>query len=156
MANGDLNQLELWAGSLLAKLSASGRKALTRLIGRDLRQSQAQRIAAQKEPDGTPYTARKAPSKNLRGKRGSIRRGKTTMFAKIRTARWLKINADINGVEVGFGGRAARIARVHQEGLEDKPSSGAREVRYARRQLLGFSPADREMVRNHILDHLKS
>ncbi len=154
MAADDLSHLEAWAVPLAAKLSAAGRKALSRLIGRDLRTSQQQRIAAQRNPDGTPFSPRR-PGKNLRGKRGAIRRRQATMFAKLRTARWLKVMADANEAAVGFSGRAERIARVHQEGLRDRVAPNGPEIRYARRQLLGFSEADREMVRNHLLEHLR-
>jgi phage virion morphogenesis protein len=151
----DLTHLEQWVAPLLAKVSASGRKALSRIIGRDLRQAQARRIAAQKEPDGADYAPRR-PHKDLRAKKGSIRRRQASMFAKLRTARWLKIMADANEAAVGFTGRASRIARVHQEGLRDRASPDGKEIRYARRQLLGFSEADRVMVRERLLEHLRS
>jgi phage virion morphogenesis protein len=149
----ELTHLEAWVAPLAAKLSAAGRKALSRVIGTDLRRSQVARITEQKEPDGTPFTARR-PGKNLRAKRGGIRRRQGAMFAKLRTARWLKVMASTNEAAVGFTGRAERIARVHQEGLRDRVSPGGPEVRYARRQLLGFSDADRQMVRDHLLKHL--
>jgi phage virion morphogenesis (putative tail completion) protein len=154
MAGDELTHLEEWVAPLAAKLSAAGRKALSRVIGRDLRQAQTRRIAAQLNPDGTPFAARR-PGKDLRGKRGAIRRRQASMFAKLRTARWLKIMADANEAAVGFTGRAERIARVHQEGLRDRVAPNGPEVRYARRQLLGFSDADREMVRNRLLQHLR-
>ncbi|MGE7139665.1 phage virion morphogenesis protein [Luteibacter sp. NPDC031894] len=154
MARDELTHLEEWVTPLVAKLSAPGRKALSRLIGRDLRRSQAQRIAAQKEPDGTPFAARR-PGRDLRSKRGSIRQRKAAMFAKLRTARWLKVMANENEAAVGFTGRAERIARVHQEGLRDRVSPQGPEVRYARRQLLGFSEADRRLITDALLAHLR-
>ena len=48
-------------------------------------------------------------------------------------------------------GRAARIAAIHQYGLADKPSRGANEVRYPRRELLGFTDADLDQVRDTLL-----
>lgn len=149
----ELTQLEHWAAPLIAKLSPQGRRLLARTIAADLRRSQAKRIAAQQEPDGQAFAARKSPP-TLRGRKGKIRKRQAAMFKKLRTARYLKIDANANEISVGFKGRAARIARVHQEGLDDKPSPNARMVRYARRQLLGFSAEDREMVRNRLLEHL--
>lgn len=154
MARDELTYLEEWVKPLAAKLSAAGRKGLSRIVGRDLRRSQAQRIAAQKEPDGTPFAARR-PGKNLRGKRGSIRQRKAAMFAKLRTARYLKVMASENEAAVGFTGRASRIARVHQEGLRDRVSPQGPEVRYARRQLLGFSEADRKLIHDALIEHLR-
>jgi phage virion morphogenesis protein len=152
VATDDLSHLESWVAPLVAKLSASGRRSLSRVIGRDLRALQQKRIAAQLEPDGTPFAARKP---RLRANKGKIRKRQAAMFAKLRTARWLKVVATPDAVSVGFTGQAARIARIHQEGLNDRPGPNSRETRYPRRQLLGFSEADREMVRNHFLEHLR-
>ena len=43
---------------------------------------------------------------------------------------------------LGCAGGKAKIARVHQYGLNDRPSRGQQPVRYARRELLGFSADD--------------
>lgn len=51
----DLQQLHRWADGLLAKLSPASRTQLAREIARSLRQSQSQRITAQKNPDGSPF-----------------------------------------------------------------------------------------------------
>lgn len=148
----DLSHLESWVAPLIARLSPSGRRTLGRAIGRDLRASQQKRIAAQLEPDGTPFAPRKP---RLRANKGKIRKRKAAMFTKLRTARWLKVSATPDVVSIGFTGPVARIARVHQEGLRDRPGPTSREVRYPRRQLLGFSEADREIVRAHFLEHLR-
>ena len=149
----DLRQLETWVAPLIAKLSGEGRRSLARVIGTGLRASQQARIAAQIAPDGTPFAARKATT--IRDRGGKIRKRKAAMFPKLRMARYLKVTPTAQGVTVGFTGRTANIARVHQEGLNDRPSPNAREVRYARRQLLGFSEADREMVRDALVEYLK-
>ena len=54
IAMDDLTALETWAAPLIAKLQPAQVRQLTREIARDLRRSQAQRIAAQVAPDGTP------------------------------------------------------------------------------------------------------
>ena len=152
----DLTQLELWAAPWLAKLAPAQRRQLARTIALDLRRSQQQRIAAQIAPDGTPYAARKRRTTLLRDKRGALRRKKDAMFVKLRTARWLKINATNDGAEVGFFGRVAPLARVHQDGSMDRVTPGGPAVRYPARPLLGFTPADRETIRGHLLQYLRS
>ncbi|BBB66590.1 hypothetical protein UNDYM_2337 [Undibacterium sp. YM2] len=61
------------------------------------------------------------------------------MFNKLRTNTHLKAKADGNGLEVGFYGRVARIAWVHQYGLRDRVVAGGGDVQYKERQVLGFS-----------------
>ncbi|HWX03206.1 phage virion morphogenesis protein [Collimonas sp.] len=122
-------------------------------LAQDLRRSQAQRIASQQAPDGTPYAARKQ-RKNLRGKKGRIKRQKAAMFQKIRTQKNLKIEQDENQLSVGFFGRVARIARVHQEGLTDKVAKKGPAYHYPARPLLGFSAADQVLIRDLLFLHL--
>ena len=78
------------------------------------------------------------------------------MFAKLRTATWLKASATQESADVGFFGRVARLARVHQEGGMDRATPGGRMIRYPQRPLLGFSPANRERVRDRLLEYLHS
>jgi phage virion morphogenesis protein len=151
----ELIQLELWAAPLLAKLAPAQRRQFARTIALDLRRSQQQRIAAQVASDGTPYAARKRRTESLREKRGAIRRRKDAMFTKLRAARWLKANVTDVGAEVGFFGRVARLARVHQEGDIDQVAPGGPRVRYSARPLLGFTARDRERVRDHVLEFLR-
>lgn len=146
-----LVQLETWVGALLARLQPAERRKLAQTIARDLRRSQRRRIARQLAPDGTPYPPRKPQTASLRGRRSAIRRKQGAMFVKLRTARWLKANATAEGAEVGFAGRVARLARVHQYGLSDRANPGGKEVRYAQRLLLGFTEAERAMVRERLL-----
>lgn len=146
----DLRAIEDWAGVLLAKLGAGERRKLNQTIARDLRRSQQQRIAAQRNPDGTPYAPRK-PRKDLRGKVGGVRR---KMFAKLRQAKHLKLQSTADRMAIGFVGRTARLARVHQYGLRDRAERGAPDVQYDRRQLLGLTDADLELIRDRLLEHL--
>jgi phage virion morphogenesis protein len=146
----NLDALESWAAPLLAKLSPGERRKLATEIGRDLRRSQQQRVAAQRNPDGTPFAPRK-PRQQLRAKRGGI---KSKMFTKLRQARYLKLQTTAASIAVGFLGRAGRIARVHQEGLRDRATKDAPDVRYAKRELLGFTSDDRAMIANRLMDHL--
>ncbi len=76
------------------------------------------------------------------------------MFAKIRQARHLRVRANPSEVAVGFTGRVLRIAMVHQEGRADSVSKGGPCVTYQRRQLLGFTSSDEQLIRDLILDQL--
>ena len=150
MAAADLSALEDWAGALLSRIAPSERRKLAHDIARELRKSQQQRIAAQRNPDGSAYAPRK-PRKNLRGKVGFVRRG---MFAKLRQAKHLKLQASPDDLALAFLGRTARLARVHQYGLRDRPERGQADVQYDRRELLGFTDADLDLIRDSLLEHL--
>lgn len=145
----NLNALEEWAGALLAKLSPGERRKLGNTIGRELRRNQQQRIASQRNPDGTPYASRKP--RELRGKVGRIKR---QMFARLRQAKHLRLQSTADTIAIGFTGRVARIARIHQYGLRDRPGRGQADVQYERRELLGFTEADLDMIRTRLLEHL--
>ncbi|HCD9834334.1 TPA: phage virion morphogenesis protein [Pseudomonas aeruginosa] len=145
----NLHALEDWAGVLLARLEPGARRQLNQQIGRELRRSQQQRVASQRNPDGTPYAPRKP--RKLRGKVGRIKR---QMFTKLRQAAHLKLRSTPDTIAISFMGRVARIARVHQYGLRDRPDRGQAEVQYERRELLGFTEADLELIRDQLLEHL--
>lgn len=147
----DLQALEDWAGALLNRVQPAERRKVTQTIARDLRRSQQQRIAAQRNPDGTPYAPRK-PRQQLRAKAGRIKQRK--MFAKLRTARYLRLQSDASSIAIGFAGRVSRLARIHQYGLRDKPGRNSPAIQYQRRQLLGFSDAELEMIRDQLVAHL--
>lgn len=85
-------------------------------------------------------------------RRGRIRR--QAMFRKLRNARNLRSGVTDAEAWVGFAGRAAEIARIHQEGRRDRPSQKAREIRYARRELLGVTEAERAWILDSLLDHI--
>ncbi|HBZ4038431.1 TPA: phage virion morphogenesis protein [Klebsiella pneumoniae] len=86
------------------------------------------------------------------------RRNTTTaepMFRRLRTARFLKSRATADGVEVGYSGVAARIARAHQEGLRDRINDSGATADYPRRELLGLSKADRTAIFRHVINSLE-
>jgi len=148
----DLVALETWAAPLLAKLQPSALRRLTRAIAVDLRRSQTTRIGEQKDPDGAPFVPRKNAGK-FRGKPGRIKR-RAAMFTKLRQAKFLRAESDAHSASVGFTGRTSRIARVHQEGLEDKVSPTGPSIRYPTRRLIGFTDAERMRIRDLLLEHL--
>lgn len=62
MIEAELNRIEGWLSGILADFSPTARARVTRQIAtRTLRPGQAKRIAAQRNPDGSAYEARKAP-----------------------------------------------------------------------------------------------
>ena len=146
----DLSQLETWSAPLLARLSSQERRAMMRDLAKGLRQRQADRIRDQKNVDGSPYVPRK-PQVLIRSKQGRI---KQAMFTKLTKAAHLKIMATEGSAAVGFNGRTSRIARVHQLGLRDKVSRFRNEYDYPKRELLGFSDADRQWVNDFLVDRL--
>ncbi|WP_336981580.1 phage virion morphogenesis protein [Altererythrobacter fulvus] len=87
---------------------------------------------------------------------GTIRNHPTirqqAMFRKI--GRTLQAGQSDHEAWIGFGGRVAAVAGVHQFGLMDRPARHARETRYARRELLGMTSADREALLDAVIGHL--
>lgn len=147
----DLAPLDAQLTALVASLGPTGMRRLTRRIAIGMRKSQAEHIAAQKAPDGTAFEPRK-PQPQHRNKAGRIK----AMFERLRTYKHLRISNSDTTAEVGFTGRDARLARVHQEGLIDAVNRRGLKVRYPVRTLLGFSEADRRIARDAIVDHLSS
>jgi len=98
------------------------------------------------------------PTSDLAGSKGRLRRRgsirQRAMFRKLRGGRFLRSGATENEAWIGFSGRAAEIARVHQEGRSDRPSPRARAVRYAKRELIGLSEIEREVLITALLDHV--
>ncbi|MNR52368.1 Phage virion morphogenesis family protein [compost metagenome] len=76
------------------------------------------------------------------------------MFSKLSQAKHLKLQSSSEAIAIGFLGRTARLARVHQYGLRDRAARGAPDTQYAQRQLLGFTDADLDLIRDHLLEHL--
>ena len=138
--------------ALINNLSPQSRRQLARNIGQALRKNQQARIARQENPDGTAFEPRK-PRKEFGKKKGRIKR--KAMFAKLRTARYFKIQSNANEVSVGFNGSSAMIAKVHQYGLMSSPSKTKDfKVRYAQRELLGFSQSDLDVIEDLVLAQL--
>ncbi|CRY36438.1 TPA: phage virion morphogenesis protein [Yersinia enterocolitica] len=134
---------------LIASLTPKARKALAVTVAKRLRASQQQRIKRQQAPDGTPYAARK--SQPLRKPKGRIKR---EMFAKLRTARYMKANSSPDEAVVEFAGRVERMARVHHFGLRDRPSVHSKYVRYDERPLLGFRKKEINTIEDLITSYL--
>ena len=81
---------------------------------------------------------------------------KNNMFNVIKNAKYMRIDRTAQGTAIGFAGRVAFIARVHQYGLKDKISRFGPNVQYSRRELLGFTDEDINMIENDILNYISS
>lgn len=144
----DVDALQGWLGGLLVNLAPPAQRALARAVAAEIRRRQAARIAEQRNPDGSPYEARKP---QLRARPGRVKRA---MFARLRTARFLKAQSSPDAAVVSFVGRTQRIAAVHQFGLRDRVNRGGLEVTYPQRELLGFDDGDIGRIADLVLSHL--
>ncbi|WP_447885198.1 phage virion morphogenesis protein [Serratia fonticola] len=135
--------------ALIASLSPASRRKMAAEIAKQLLTSQQQRIKRQQAPNGTPYASRKRQP--IRGKKGRVKRA---MFAKLRTHRYMKAKGSNDEAVVEFVGRVQRMARVHQEGLRDRPNRYSKEVSYVARPLLGFTHDDRQKIEMLLLNSL--
>ena len=139
--------LDGWLKSAIAATAPAARKRLLRDIVRELRKRNQARITRQVAPDGEKWEPRK---KNARGKVRSTAK----MLIGLRAARRMRIKVKADGAELGYEGRTARIAAVHQFGGLDAVSDNGPRVRYPARPLLGVSADDRAMVRSLLLNEL--
>ena len=133
--------LDRWFDQFLQHLDPSQRRELMRRLAQGLRVRSKDRIKQQKEPDGNRFTPRK------RDQIGNIKR-KGTMFNKI--GQQLKTEYSANHAAVGFGGRSAYIAKVHQEGKTIRPTDRAKPTKYPIRELVGFSQADQKWIETEL------
>lgn len=148
MSDG-IEQVKLAFTDLLKNISKPRRRLLYQQIGRELARSQRRRIKAQQNPDGSPFEPRKK-RKQLRKKKGRIKN--QLMFKKIVTPSHLKLRYEQEGISLGFYGGDAAIANVHQYGLYSSPSKYKDfKVKYAQRELLGFSEEDIEMIERFVI-----
>ena len=146
----DIQALEKWATGLLTKLPPKARRQLARQIAITLRQKQQKRIAAQQSPDGQAFIPRKA---QIRKRIGKIKK-RTTMFPKIRQARYLKVQSSANSAVISFTKEVQRIAQVHHFGLRDRVNRYGLTVRYPCRPLLGFADEDKTLIADLVITHL--
>lgn len=132
--------------ALIGNLSPAARKEMARAIAKRLRAGQQQNIKRQQAPDGTAFKPRKAPARKKKG------RIKHEMFAKLRTAKYMKAKGTADDAVVEFTGNVQRMARVHHYGLRDRPALGGKEVQYEARPLLGLTKKDINSLNDLILN----
>ncbi len=147
----ELTAFDTRLAGLIEALSPQSRKAMAATIAKRLRKHQQQRIKRQVTPEGQPFAPRQ--SQPLRDKKGRIKR---EMFAKLRTAKYMKAKGTDRDAVVEFTGQVQRMAKVHQYGLRDRPSVRAEEVRYPARPLLGMDAEDMKIVENELLIRIGS
>ncbi|PRG70984.1 phage virion morphogenesis protein [Burkholderia cenocepacia] len=143
-----LSRAEDWAAGLLGQLAPAQRAVLAKGLAAELRRRHSRRIAEARNPDGSRYAPRKPQA---RRKKGRIRRA---MFAKLRTARFLKTASTADASVLHFTRQVERIARVHQEGLRDRVERNGPVVQYPARELLGLADADVAWIAEDILAFL--
>jgi phage virion morphogenesis protein len=147
----DLQLVNDRLNALIGNLSPSSRKEMARNIAKKLRASQQQNIKRQQAPDGTPFKPRKAQS--IRSKKGRVKR---EMFAKLRTAKYMKTRATSDEAVVEFTGRVQRMVRVHHYGLRDRPSRNRSEIQYEARPLMGINESNLNLIEDIVIDSLSS
>jgi len=146
---GDLQRVDDWLAALLANLEPAARSRMMRQLAQELRRNQQQNIRLQRNPDGSGYEPRKVTARN---KKGRIKR---QMFAKLRTAKYLKTAASADSASVQFDGSVQRIAQVHHYGLRDRITKLGPLKKYPGRRLLGHTNKTVELVKNIMLDYMK-
>nr|WP_245250961.1 phage virion morphogenesis protein [Pantoea endophytica] len=132
-AVAELHEVEEWLGALLSQLEPAMRTKMLREVARDVRRIQQNNITLQRSPDGTAWEPRRVTA---RTKPGRIRR---KMFAKLKTAKYLKAQANADMAEIAFVHGVQKLVRVHHYGLRDRVNRRGTEVKYAERPLLGIN-----------------
>lgn len=153
-AGDDLSLIQTHIGGMLLKLSPVERTRATMVIAKYLRTTNAQRIKANIQPDGSAMVPRK-PRVERKAALNKVRKKRDAMFQRLANYKWLKPSATFEEARIAFQGSAARIARVSQYGLRDKiePKMSV-TAQYPVRKLLGFAPQDELMIMDIMLAHL--
>ena len=144
-AVAELHAVEEWLGALLSQLEPAMRTKILREVARDVRRIQQNNITLQRSPDGTAWEPRRVTA---RTKAGRIRR---KMFAKLKTAKYLKAQANANMAEIAFVPGVQKLVRVHHYGLRDRVNRRGTEVKYAERPLLGINNDVESLVQETLL-----
>lgn len=146
----NLHKVDEWLTALLENLEPAARQRMMRELVQELRRTQQQNIRLQRNPDGRGYEPRKVTA---RTKKGRIKR---QMFAKLRTAKYLKTTTSADSASVQFEGKVQRIAKVHHYGLRDRVSRNGPTVHYEKRELLGCNLEVTSMVEQVIMRYLNN
>lgn len=141
----ELQKIDDWLAALLANLEPAARTRMLREVAQDVRRIQQQNITAQRAPDGTAWEPRRMTARTKKG------RVKRKMFTKLKTAKYLKAQANASQAEVRFTGQVQRIARVHHYGLRDRVSRKGPKVKYAQRRLLGMNEELEALAHNALM-----
>ncbi|PHM75685.1 phage virion morphogenesis protein [Xenorhabdus cabanillasii] len=150
MEDNALRSLDSALTALLSQLSPTSRKSLARDIARDLRKSQMHRIRAQRNPDGSRYTRRKAQVLTVQRGMKFIWRGETRHLKN-----WRSTQDKITGYDTGRKGLRTFYKTDIQRILEKKtdrinPQKGSKKARMFKKlataRYLRLSASDKEAV----------
>jgi phage virion morphogenesis protein len=144
-AVAELHDVEEWLGALLSQLEPAMRTKMLREVARDVRRIQQNNITLQRSPDGTAWEPRRITA---RTKPGRIRR---KMFTKLKTAKYLKAQANANVAEIAFVPGVQKLVRVHHYGLRDRVNRRGNEVKYAERPLLGLNSDVDKCIKENVM-----
>jgi phage virion morphogenesis protein len=129
---------------MIEALSPASRKMLLNRVIRRVAAENRKRIGANVAPDGAAFTPRKRAGKGIRRR----------MFAKLKSARWLKIKTFQSEARVYFAGGAAGMAREHHYGLRARLlRTSMKRVPMPARELLGITDDDKLMIEDMILEY---
>lgn len=137
--------LNHWLDQIALRLEPGQRLELMRRLAQGLRVRHRDRIKQQRDPDGYRFIPRK------RNQIGRIKR-QGALFQNI--GKQLKTEYSSDHAAVGFGGRTAFVAKVHQEGENIKPYRYAKPTQYPIRELVGFSKDDENWIINELQQFL--
>jgi len=137
--------LDHWLDQIALRLEPTQRRELMRRLAQGLRVRNRDRIKQQRDPDGHRFIPRKRNQIGNKKRQGDL-------FQNI--GKEIKTEYSADHAAVGFGGRIAQIAEVHQEGKTIKPSRYAKATKYPIRALVGFSKDDEKWIQNEIFNFL--
>jgi phage virion morphogenesis protein len=120
-------------------LSGAHGKSVMFAIANELRRRNRLRVHAQQNLDGSPYPPRSSNSARAAAKK--------KLLLWFLDDKRMQANSGENWAEVGFSGRTAELAAVHQFGQTIKPFKKGPAVRYPIRELIGLRQADKQYVR---------
>lgn len=139
--------LNHWLDQIALRLEPGQRRELMRRLAQGLRVRHRDRIKQQRDPNGYRFIPRK------RNQIGRIKR-QGALFQNI--GKQLKTEYSSDHAAVGFGGRTAFVAKVHQEGENIKPSKNTKPTQYPIRELVGFSKDDIKWIKEQISNFIKT
>lgn len=133
--------LDHWLDQIALRLEPTQRRELMRRLAQGLRVRTRDRIKQQRDPDGNRFIPRKRNQIGNKKRQGAL-------FQNI--GKEIKTEYSAAHAAVGFGGRTATVAEVHQQGKTIKPSRYAKATNYPIRALVGFSKDDEKWIESEI------
>lgn len=148
----DLERFQRDVGSLLAGLADKGKlRTINRRIGVYLKNSSRTRIKQQQDVEGSAFAPRK-PIKARTAYQRHANRGK--LLGNIARATHLKSKYTADRLQIGYRGRAAKLARWHNEGSVQRMKKAGYSIVVPRRHYMGISEPDWEMINQIVIEEL--